>query len=530
MNTRTTAQMSALSVALAVGLLAPGAFAAGNPSVAGTVTSSTFTLPTGRVTAEEHRSLIRILSQHPDTAVVPRRMYTASCATTGGVRKFFASITTKSSSGGSYQGTVISGDVSNTGTVGSFTSQTFSACKEMDGIVADSTCSTVAALCRRPSGATGATKDLVASLPNDGGGNWWRDWLTAESFDDQMWLFEWKGTPATPTSTTAAYNKYVVSKAIPSGLYGQHGHHDLAMTSGQYGISLRSESGKDINGVQHGADAMIVVNRNATPTNTSIDTARGWPWACAPGHTLAHRVAVNTAGKFAALCTTDQDGVSGVAHKSSAVSLRVEAAGQQIPDYAKRAHGVYVQLDQFGNPINIYNGGGTSLLQSPDGGFIGLSVATPSTTTAERSQIKLMRFKADGTLDFQSWFRSDQTYFLSYAQLAFLGNDSAGYPRYLVGWAQMMSGSSPATALKTPSPANSQRLATKYFVQEIDASGNWKSAVTEVVNGWGEQDHMVSLGQGRAGWVQRPDPRWKTTLPSTGSTQVTFTTYKSNTM
>jgi hypothetical protein len=211
--------------------------------------------------------------------------------------------------------------------------------------------------------------------------------------------------------------------------------------------------------------------------------------------------------------------------------MRVEAPGKFQPTDAKRAHGVYVQLDQNGNPVNIYNGGGTSLLPSPDGGFTGVSVATPSTTTAQRSQIKLMRFTADGTLNFESWFRTDQTYFLSYPQLVFLGNDTAGFPRYLIGWAQMMaSGTSPSAALLTPSPANSQRLATKYFVQEIDASGNWKSAVLEVTNGWGEQDQMVSLGNGRAGWVQRPDPRWKTTLPSPNSTSVTFTTYKSNTM
>jgi hypothetical protein len=526
-------QMASLPLALALALITPAAFAAGNVNVTGTVTSSSVSLPTGRVTAEEHRNLIRILSQHnaTTTGIVPRRMYSASCVTSGGVRKFFASLTTRSSSGGSYQGTVISGDVSSTGSVSNFSSQTFSACKEMNGIVADASCSTVAALCRRSSGATGATKDLVASLPNDGGGNWWRDWLTAEWYDDQMWLYEWKGNPATPTSTTSAYNQFVVSKAIPSGLDGQHGHHNLAMTSGQYGISLRSESGKDANGFQHGADAMIVVNRSTTAANTSIDTTRGWPWACAPGHTLAHRIAVNNGGKFAALCTTDQDGQFGIAHKSSAVSMRVEAPGKFQPTDAKRAHGVYVQLDQNGNPVNIYNGGGTSLLPSPDGGFTGVSVATPSTTTAQRSQIKLMRFTADGTLNFESWFRTDQTYFLSYPQLVFLGNDTAGFPRYLIGWAQMMaSGTSPSAALLTPSPANSQRLATKYFVQEIDASGNWKSAVLEVTNGWGEQDQMVSLGNGRAGWVQRPDPRWKTTLPSPNSTSVTFTTYKSNTM
>jgi hypothetical protein len=51
-----------------------------------------------------------------------------------------------------------------------------------------------------------------------------------------------------------------------------------------------------------------------------------------------------------------------------------------------------------------------------------------------------------------------------------------------------------------------------------------------VTNGWGEQDQMVSLGRGRVGWVQRPDPRWKATLPSPNSPSLNFNVYTSNTM
>lgn len=517
---------AALPLALAMALAAQAAQAAGNANVQGTVLSTGHALPTGRVTAEEHAGLLRMLSRHADP-VVPRRMYTASC-TTGGVRKFFASITTRASAGGSYQGTIISGNVSSTGAVTSFTSKTFAACKEMSGIVADSTCSTVAALCRRPGSATGATKDLVGALPSTELGKQWKDWLTANPADDHMWLYEWKGAPANPTGSSVP-NTYVVSKAIPVSEGGQHGHLNLAMTASHYGISLRADTHTLADGYQHGADNMVVVNRNSIPTNTSINVDRGWYWACASGHTLAHRPVVNTLGKFAAFCTTDQNAENGVPLHTSAVWLRVE--GSFYNTAAKKAHDLFVRRANDGSYLGIYNGGGGSILANSGGGFIAVSAATPSTTSAQRTQIKLMRFDSTGTKNFETWFRADSKYFLSYPQLAYLGVDSSGYERYLVGWAQMMDGeSNPSASLLSPPVANTQYLATKYFVQEIDASGNWKSAVKEVTNGWGEQDQMVSLGHGRVGWVQRPDPRWKATLPSPNSTSLNFNVYTSNTM
>ncbi len=519
---------AALPLALALALAAQAAQAAGNASVQGTVVSSGHTLPTGRVTAEEHAGVIRMLSTHPDTAVVPRRMYTTSC-TTGGVRKFFASITTRASSGGSYHGTIISGNVSSTGAVTSFTTRSFPACKEMSGIVADSTCSTVAALCRMPGSATGATKDLVGALPSTVLGNDWKNWLTANPDDDHMWLLEWKGAPAKPTDSTSTFNKYVVSKAVPEGKYGQHGHLNLAMTASHYGISLRADTHTLADGYQHGADNMVVVNRSSIPANTAINIDRGWYWACASGHTLAHRPVVNTLGKFAAFCTTDKNAEDGVPLHTSAVWLRVE--GSFYNTDAKKAHDLFVRRANDGSYLGKYNGGGGSILANSGGGFIAVSAATPSTTSAQRTQIKLMRFNSTGTKDFETWFRADSKYFLSYPQLAYLGVDSSGYERYLVGWAQMMDGESdPSASLLNPPVANTQYLATKYFVQEVDASGNWKSAVREVTNGWGEQDQMVSLGHGRVGWVQRPDPRWKTALPSPTSSSLNFNVYTSNTM
>jgi hypothetical protein len=521
-----TIQMAALPLALAMSLLAPAAYAqVGNPNVFGTLTSTNFTMPNTDVTAQEHPQLTRILSWHRNP-LVPRRMYTASC-NANGTRKFFASLTTKSSATATAtQGTLISGDVGTNGTVTNVSSKNFTECLEMAGIVADANCSTVAAICRRPStNVTGASKDLVQSLSD----TLWRDWLTGDPDDDQIWLYEWKGVTGDPIPNPTTWfttNKYVVSKSAPKGSFGQHGHFNLVMTNSHYGLSLRADTTEG-----HGADHMLVVNRNATLANTNINTSRGWMWACAPGHTLAHRPVANNAGTIGAFCTTDQNQAGGGAQVGTVAAAWLRLETTPLLDNAHKVHNIFATLDANGIPISNYNGGSTSILPSPDGGFTGVMVGSPNPAVAQLSQIRLYRFNSSGVQNFDSWVRSSNTYFLSYPQLASLGNDSQGSQRYLLGWAQMMpvaSGGALAT-LRNTTPAFA--LATKYFVQEIDVSGNWKSAVTEVTNGWGEQDQMISLDKGRVGWVQRPDPRWKTpTLPSPTSRDVTLSVYKSNTM
>lgn len=530
MRTRTTAQLAALPMALGLAMLAPAAMSQTLPA-AGTTNSGTFALPCCRGTAGEYPWVIRILSYHPG-AVVPRRMYSTSC-TTGGVRKFFASLTTYTTAG-AHVGMVISGDVNaSTGAVSNFSSREFPACKDMSGIVADASCSTVAALCRRSSGSTGATRDLVANLPNTATGNSWKDWLTAESYDDQMWLYEWKGTPATPTNASSAFNSYVVSKAInQAGRQGswEFGHQNLVMSSSHYGVSLKSTTGKDVNGTQHQGDSFIAVTRVATPTSTSIDTTRGWLWACASGHTLTNRPVLSTTGAFGAFCMTDWTGVTN--DTKGAIWMRVQ--GQN----AVKIQDVYASLQQGATELR-FNGGNTSILPIANGEFLGVIVGSSSPTVAERSKIGLVKMNSAGGRLSTLWIKSSTTHFLSYPQLVSLGNDAAGTPRYLLGWGQMMaSGTNQTTSFDSPSPDQTQRLATKYFVQEIDGNGNAKSAVKELTHGWGEQDQMVSLGAKRAGWVYRPDGRIKlstdgttvTSMPSPNSPDVIFMTYTSTSM
>lgn len=477
---------------------------------AGTISSSNDVLAGSRVTAEEHRNVIRILAYYPGMNaapynVVPGRTYTETCVYNG-QRKIFASLSTKSSSAATTRyGTIVSANVGSTGAISGFAQRDFPECKEMNGIAVSSDCSTVAALCRRPSSATGATKDLVASLTN----TTWKDWLTATAASnvDHMWLYEWKN-PALAPLPASPTNRYVVSKAIGGGW--EYGHQHLLMNDGYYGISMKSTTGGTS---PHQGDSFVIVNR----ATTAIDTGRGWLWACGSGHTLSNRPAVYGSGAFGALCTTDWHGAAGDYTKGG-IWMHVENKP------AKLVRSIYRSTQS----PNRFNGGATSLIALSGGGYLGVFAATDGTTTMP-SKIGMVRLNSDGGVVWQKWIRESADYFLSYPQLVSLGADSTGAQRYLVGWSRMMRYVDSST-FDNPSPTDSQRVATLYSVQEFDASGNAKTESRLVTHGWGEQDQMVSLGKGRAGWVYTPNPGYSTPLPTPTSTSLQWTTYTSTAM
>lgn len=369
----------------------------------------------------------------------------------------------------------------------------------MNGITATAGCSTVAALCRRPSGSTGATKDLVALLPNTAAGNDWRSWLTSESVDDQMWLYEWKGTPALPTST-ATPQTYVVSKAIGGGW--EYGHQNVVIGDTHYGISMKSTTGKDSGGTQHQGDSYVVVSR----TTPAIDMTRGWRWVCGPGHTLSNRPAFS-GGRFAALCTTDWNNQVGTA-SNGGIWMHVE----NKPSVLVRSI--------YNSTVNAlrYNGEATSLLPRADGGFIGVIVGSDNPAIAQSTKIGLVRFSSDGLLESTMWVANSSTHFSSYPQLVSLGSDTTGTTRYLLGWGQMMP--TATSTFDNFSPDLTQRFATKYFVKKISHFGADRMPALEIVNGWVEQDQMMSLGTGIVGWVYVTNPRCRLPLPTVNSTSL----------
>lgn len=476
---------------------------------AGPVAGLGTTLAGSRLTASEHRWVIRILSYHPD-AVVPRRIYTASC-THNGQRRMFASLTSKTAASATTIGMLLSANVAANGTVGGVTQRVFTGCEEMQGIAASADCGTVVSLCRKPAGSTGATKDLVASLPNTATGNDWRNWLTAEAGDDQMWLFEWKGAPAAPTGA-ATPASYIVSKAIGGGW--EYGHQHVVIGPSHYGVSMKSTTQKDARGTQHQGDSYVVIHR-ATP---AIDTSRGWKWACGPGHTLSNRPVVGATGAFAAMCTTDWNGAANNYGKGG-LWMHVERKSQSL------IRSIY-KSTQSGLR---FNGGTGPILPLSGGGYIGVIVGSDNPGLAQPTKIALVRMNADGVVQSSAWVANISGYFVSYPQLVSLGNDSTGTQRFLIGWAQMMANSS-TSSFDAPNPDQTQRLATRYFVQEFNQNGVAKTVAREIADGWGEQDTMVPLGKGMAGWAYIPNPRYRKPLPSPNSPTLRWMTYRSTAM
>lgn len=502
---RITAQISILSLSLGLALTAHAVLPA-----AGTISTANDALDGARVTAEEHRNVVRILAYYPGMSaapynVVPGRTYTETCVYNG-QRKIFASLSTKATySATTRSGTIVSANVGSTGAISGFAQRDFPECKEMNGIAVSSDCTTVAALCRRPASSTGSTKDLVAALPT---GNW-KTALTATPAAnvDHMWLYEWKNTGLSPLPASPT-NRYVVSKAIGGGW--EIGHQHLLMNNTHYGISMKSTTG---GANPHQGDSFVVVNR----ATTSIDTSRGWSWACGAGHTLSNRPAVYGSGAFAALCTTDWHGV-GTDYTKGGIWMHVEGKTAQL------VRSIYRSTVS----PNRFNGGATSLIALSGGGYIGVFAATDGTTTMP-TKIGMVRLNSDGAVVWEKWVRESSEYFLSYPQIVSLGADSTGAQRYLVGWSRMMAYVNSST-FDNPSPTDSQRVASLYSVQEFDSSGNPKTESRLVTHGWGEQDQMVSLGNGRAGWVYTPNPGYDTPLPTPTSTSLQWTTYTSTAM
>jgi hypothetical protein len=568
MKTQVTAQVTTLSAALALAMFAPAAFA--QLAAAGSTNSGTATLTDSRTTAGAYQNERRMFSWHPDV-VVPRRSYIASCQL-GNTRKIFASITSQKSSGVT-AGMIISGTVEVNGSISGLTTQkVFSECSAMAGIAADANCSTVAVLCRKPYTANSTpTVDLVADLvstsknPSETPANRaaaasWVKVLNSDDQgrDDRMWLYEWKGTATNPIANpnNPPTKTYVASKALRStatwldkfdGPFVDTGHHALAMSGQYYALSLKSttQPEKDVNGKvildkngnpkKHDGDSFILVNRNTS----KIQMNRGYQWACGTGHTRSNRPALGTDGFFSVFCNTESDGITGA---QAGIWMRTEGGGVGGAGAQPLVQALHKK------DANHINGGAGALIPTA-GGYLGVIVGNDTKDSAVRSKIGVVTFDKSGKkVGATRWVKSSANYYLGYPQLVQIGFEANGTtPRYLLGWAEMMAAPSTfnatqvAAEFNSPTPDHTQRVATHYYVQEIDATGNLKAAQKSLVHGWGEQDQMISAGLGRAAWVYRPDATIKLTVtgtlvpsttevpnpPSPYSPSLIFMTYKS---
>jgi Transposase DDE domain group 1 len=473
---------------------------------AGKVLTSDITLPSGAQTTCEYPWTVRVLAYHPDP-VVPRRMYFGSCVTPSGKQRMYVSLTKQV--GGNAQGRIIVTEVDSSGAlVASGESNDFNDCKEMNGIAAAPDCSTVAVMCRKPNGASlrgGFDKDLVSDLSNTD----WKNWITqpqsgnGDQKNDEMWLLEWRGAPA---AITAKPSSLVVNKAIGGWEYGNQ--YLLYGSDGTYGLSMKATVFGPDKQTLHQGDTFMVINR----ASHTIDTSRGWLWACGEGHTLFNHPAYNAVGhqdghKYMAICGTD-------------LSKRMPAAGGGIWAHVENESSTEIRAVHDEGQITI-KGGPTSLVPRSDGGFLGVFVASQTEGADGATAIGMVRLDAHGVVEkgTVTWVVAKKNVYLSYPQLADLGNG-----RYLLGWGEMYDTTKPFVD-------QTQRIPTSYHLKEIGPYGGTRAAeITLSGTGWGEQDQMVSLGKGRVGWAYIPKPAYDTTtkVPACASPALRLATYTSS--
>ncbi|MEM1147646.1 MAG: hypothetical protein AAGH49_07635, partial [Pseudomonadota bacterium] len=387
-------------------------------------------------------------------------------------------------------------------------------------------------------------------------------------YNGEMWLLEWDGV-----SLSSQPDRYVIHKAVGGA---QAGAAALVYTEDQdaYGAAFITNS-FDNNGGRHKSGALVVVERDGWVLNgrhpLDPDETRGFTWDCANGHVMHMRPFFNPFnGIFAALCTSDfnrywlgnggaigikneyQDifggyegylvasssgGVTnGGAHKVIPVddkhSIMVLSGAPVIPLDKPEFQAFIQEAEEFaisrGEPMRgfdacswywelhceaafmeeYYYNNGRKRYPAFRGNFWqgGQVLPTDLTRIGLLKVSDLGRARIDGNYQNVKWIVEDPDCMLGAPQMTDLQNG-----RYLLGWAKFQC-ISDGHQLKRF--AGKHTLHPKaYYLMEIDAEGN---ALTEpfemTATGWGGQDEMVYLGNGRVGWAYIPAP----TLDATG--------------
>jgi hypothetical protein len=456
-------------------------------AASGSVTATSNALLNNVVNAAEWPWRVRTFHYDPDP-VVPRRMYFSSCKTATDSPKMFVSMTVANPN------TPVTKPKETTGLLMKFSynvttktysrdaSVSFPGCSEALGVATSNDCSVVGMLCRRPWGSPNPTKDLVAAIPDQG----FRDWITQPGSpatpNDELWLYEWNQPDVKTTP-----KKYVVDKAIGGGWeYGSQ-YLIYAEQEKKWGISIKATVGTS---PAHQGDSFLVVDRNTM----SINTNRGWLWECGTGHTLFNHPAYDpVSSKFAAMCGTDYN------------SAETGYLGAQVVHVEGQPNREFWHYNMIGiRP----KGGVGSFLPAPGGGFLGVVTGTATAPSAvqnfpltPKTAIGFVRTDATGTATQPvKWFGTSGSTYLGHAQLAPLGNG-----RFLLGYAKFTNPAVDGNGQGGIKDENTFRVPSSYWVFEIDAKGNSLTQPKQIQNGWGEQDQMVPLGNGRVGWAYNPE-------------------------
>lgn len=443
---------------------------------------------------------IRILQPH-QKSVVPRRMFFSACDKTSSSPSLFTSLSLgerrEPPEQDPYSGAVIHSVLDPaTAKFNVVAQRHFPECVNMEGITTSADCSTIAVLCRRRYGDADYDFDALATHGA-------KDWMTQpDCADQELWLYEWE-----TGDLNTEPQKVVVHRAIGTGWdYGTNNLF-LGELDGTYGIGIKAR----VHGGDscHEADAFLVMNRN----DFTMDDSRGYSWACGTGHTIFNHFTYNPATqKYAVLCGTDWNSY-GIANRAS-FFLTLE-------DRTKN--------EFYGSDKNVLRqkGGPNSLVPLSDGGYLAIFASTEILGLSPQDDkffdrhvtaIGVARFNSRGKLLGKiRWIARMKDTYLSYPQLVRLGENEN-----LVGFGRMRS-------LHEQS-AEGLRIPQEYYFMHIDDEGNvLREAKRLAAAGWGEQDQLVSLGQGRVGWAYIPQPTLVdlTEVPPCNSHELQLTLYVS---
>jgi hypothetical protein len=502
-------------------------------TAAGVITSTRQTLLDNAPVACEWEWTIRLLAPSAINAMLPRRMYHASCSThrsnntnTNGTvtttTKMFTSYTVgtdRDETRGAITVTVLDAPDNRWRVEGTFA---FPECISMHGIAAmNDNCGTVAALCLRRSSAENDDYqfDPVTRHPE-------ADWISSrdgaycqkKSKNDpqqqlpnrQMWLYEWENADLSQPPT----NKVVVHKSMGAGAW-DYGQNYLRYGDNTYGIALKTTTSDCV----HEGDSFLVLDRTDwTFQKQQVDDHdnnyhhrhyRGWTWGCAKGHIIHNRPAYDAVSRrYAVLCSSDWN-----EQEKESVGCEVALRYDDQP----RATIVH-HVPRYG-PLWIKGGAGP-LVARPNGGFVGIVVGEPPEQQRSRRwrrrggngyyddttpvQLGLLRVTADGKVLPILWNvvvpHEQQQYYLSWPQLAWLGEGD----RYFLGWAR---GYQSCAKYDNDDRDVSLRHPWAYFVMEISGDGDVLVPAQDVSAagvGWGEVNEMVTIGPGRVGWSYVP--------------------------
>lgn len=347
-----------------------------------------------------------------------------------------------------------------------------------------------------------------------------RDWLTqpvsadGTKTNDEEWLYEWSSG-----DIGAAPDTYVASKAIGSWEYGSQ-YLSYGEQDDTYGLSLESTVFGSDGNEQHEGDALLIVDRKSH----SIDLGRGWTWGCADGHTIFNHLAYNPATTtYAVTCGTD----SGTDAANSA-----GLAGIWVHTDKGAKTGVQ---DEALWKSPSFGGGPTSILPLDDGGYLGVITGAAGGVAADTdfrssgpvSAIGLARYDKDAKLVGSiRWVVSAPGTFLSYPQLAPLGDGT-----FLLGYGEMVTLAAEQAAAAAQQNIDDQfRIPGSFHVMAVSQDGSPLGPDQTLAGaGWGEQDQMVPLGDGRVGRAYVPSPaRTGSTNPACLSSSLQLSVYQKN--